>query len=70
MNFEEVFQQIHPALPDVLNTGTLCEKILKMIGDSLIGDEETLQDKLELFHLVFAEEFDSIFSANIIGCEN
>lgn len=35
----------------------------------MIEDEITLQDKLEFFHLVFAEEFDSIFSADIICCE-
>ncbi|MBP2114814.1 RES family NAD+ phosphorylase [Paenibacillus silagei] len=28
-----------------------------------------MKDKLEYFHLVFAEEFDSIFSAEIICCE-
>lgn len=33
-------------------------------------DEITLQEKLQLFHLVFSEEFDSIFSADIICCEN
>lgn len=33
-------------------------------------DEITLQDKLDFFHLVFAEEFDSIFSADIKCCEN
>ncbi|QQZ61123.1 RES family NAD+ phosphorylase [Paenibacillus sonchi] len=35
----------------------------------MIEDEITIQNKLEFFHIVFAEEFDSIFSADIICCE-
>ncbi|WPS87817.1 RES family NAD+ phosphorylase [Brevibacillus halotolerans] len=33
-------------------------------------DEMSLNDKLDFFQIVFAEEFDSIFSADIICCEN
>jgi len=35
-----------------------------------VEDKITLKEKFNLFHLIFSEEFDSIFSADIICCEN